>query len=520
VRQQSAFTNPVLVGAVTVLVTLVAVFLSYNANQGLPFVPTKELKVDIANGAQLVPGNDVREGGYRIGAVTDMKPIRLPNGQIGGQVTAKLDQSTSDVPVDSTASVRPRSVLGLKYLDLEKGKSKKLIPDGGTLPLSQTRVPVQFDDLNKIFDSHTRVAVQKDLQGFGDVLAARGSSLNDTIAALPDLLRHLEPVARYLSDPSTELTRFLGALNGFFSTVSPVSEQNWMLFRDQARTFAAIVRDPNAYEQTIRESPPTLEVSTDSLRFQQPFLVDLTTVSNDLRPGTAALRDALPTLNSALVAGVQVLPRTPPMNAKLQKVLSALQSLAKAPESNMALNGLTQTVGTLNPQLRYLGPFQTVCDNWNYWWTYLSEHISEATSFGYAQRALIMGSNHQPNNVGQQGATEPANGYGPPGYPPMPDQPDAEYIHGQPYGAAVDNRGNADCEIGQRGYPKKLNYFDPKGRMLVTDNHTPGNQGPTYHGRPRVPTGETFTRNPSPMTIPFLGSKQPVPSIPFNPTNP
>ena len=36
--------NPVLIGAATVLVVLVAVFLSYNANQGLPFVPTYALK--------------------------------------------------------------------------------------------------------------------------------------------------------------------------------------------------------------------------------------------------------------------------------------------------------------------------------------------------------------------------------------------------------------------------------------------------------------------------------------------
>src|SRR5581483_6033449 len=50
-RQQSALTNPVLVGAVTVLAILVAVFLAYNANAGLPFVPTKQLKVDIGDGS-------------------------------------------------------------------------------------------------------------------------------------------------------------------------------------------------------------------------------------------------------------------------------------------------------------------------------------------------------------------------------------------------------------------------------------------------------------------------------------
>ena len=61
-RKQSAnaFANPVLIGAVTVLAALVAVFLAYSANQGLPFVPTSELKVDISNGSNLVVGNDVR----------------------------------------------------------------------------------------------------------------------------------------------------------------------------------------------------------------------------------------------------------------------------------------------------------------------------------------------------------------------------------------------------------------------------------------------------------------------------
>ena len=65
---------------------------------------------------------------------------------------------------------------------------------------------MQFDDINKLFDAQTRPAVEQNLVGFGDALAARGSALNDTIASLPALFGHLEPVARYLSDPSTELT--------------------------------------------------------------------------------------------------------------------------------------------------------------------------------------------------------------------------------------------------------------------------------------------------------------------------
>ena len=43
----------------------------------------------------------------------------------------------------------------------------------------------------------------------------------------------------------------------------------------------------------------------------------------------------------------------------------------------------------------------------------------------------------------------------------------------------------------------KLNYFDPQGRMLATDVHTPGDQGPTFAGRAKVPAGETFSRSPT-----------------------
>ena len=60
-----------LVGAVTVLVTIVAVFLSYNANTGLPFVPTYDLKANLPNAAQLVKGIEVRIGGARVGQVVE-----------------------------------------------------------------------------------------------------------------------------------------------------------------------------------------------------------------------------------------------------------------------------------------------------------------------------------------------------------------------------------------------------------------------------------------------------------------
>jgi virulence factor Mce-like protein len=492
-KQQSAFANPVLIGAVTVLVTLVAVFLAYNANAGLPFVPTRELKIDIANGSELVDGNSVREGGYLIGMVSSMQPVTMENGQTGAQLTLALNKAYGNVPIDSTVSIQPQSVLGSKYLDLHKGTSSHYFADGATLPESQTDVPVQFDDVFKMFNTPTRNAVQQNLDGFGDTLASRGSALNDTIASLPSLFGYLEPVARYLSAPSTELTRFVGNLNEFMGAVAPVAQINAQLFGKMATTFGAIDNNPPDLKATIAESPATEQVSTNSLVSQQPLLTDLTTFGQDMTPATQSLEAALPILNPALEQGTQVLGRTPPLNTRLQDTMGSLKTLAQAPGTNVALNGLVATVQTLNPMVKYLGPYQTVCDYWNYWWTYLADVFSEETDFGYAQRALLMQSNPtQPNNVSDQGATAPVNGGG-------SDSPlgGNEYAHGPTYGAAVDDEGNADCEAGQRGYPLKLNSLDPQGRDFDSDAHTPGDQGPTYAGQAHVPTGETFSRAPT-----------------------
>ncbi len=505
-RQQSPFTNPVLVGAVTVLVVLVAVFLAYNANHGLPFVPTRELNVDIADGSNLVPGNDVLEGGHRVGFISALKPVGLKNGTTGARLTLKLSKNEGSVPIDSHATVMLRSFLGLKYVDLVKGHSKQTFPDGGTMPVSQTNVPVQLDQIFDIFDPPTRAAVQTNLVGFGDTFAARGGDLNSTIQSLPALLQYLEPVAAYLSDPGTELTRFFNEANAFTSTVAPVSGTLISLFRDASTTFDAIDSNPTAYTDTIRLSPSTLAVSTDSLKAQQPFLVDLQHLGGYLTPATRSLNQSLPYINPALEVGTTTLKQTPVLNAKLQQLMTSLQSLSENPNTNVALNGLIQTVNLLNPMVRYLGPFQTVCNDWNYMWTDLADVVSEPTTFGTAQRGMFMSANPaQPNNPAAEPASAPVNGGGDDNNPLGGNA----YGHAPTYGAAIDNQGNADCETGQRGYAHQLSYFDPQHRLGQSDQHTPGNQGPTFTGRTHVPPGETFSRNPD------IG-----PQTPFNPSNP
>src|SRR3954453_23054691 len=106
----SLVASPVLVGAVTVLISIVAVFIAYNANKGLPFVPTYDLKAQLPSGPKLVKGNDVRVGGFRLGVIDDITPATIErNGERKSiaVVNLKLDKTVDPLSTDTKLRVRP-----------------------------------------------------------------------------------------------------------------------------------------------------------------------------------------------------------------------------------------------------------------------------------------------------------------------------------------------------------------------------------------------------------------------------
>ena len=485
--------HPVLVGSVTVLVTVIAVVLAYNANRGLPFVPTLDVTVRAYDGAQLTPGSEVREGGLRVGFVKQIDTTTLDDGRAAAELSVQLDLTVGDLPTDSTFTIRPRSPLGLKYLELVRGDARTEVKDGHVFPPRQTLIPVQVDDFNRIYDEETRVAVQRNIAEGGNMLAGRGESLNRTLENLPRTFRHLAPVARNLSDPRTRLGRFFREIGDAARVVAPLSDTQADLFTRTALTFEAISSDPEALKETISRSHPTFQAGIESFPVQRPFLTDSARLARAMQPVARALRPTLPRINDALETGTPVIRRSVRMYRDLKPTLVSLRDLMRDPGTGPALRGLSATSRTLEPQIRYLGPFQTVCNYWTYFFTYLGEHFTSEAPFGLAQRNNSKSVGQQSDSLGSIGATDRANGQN---YVGPPSRGDPAHLHGNAYAAAIDDQGNADCESGQRGYARHLSRFVPH-QEIQTDPHIPGTQGPTYKGRARVPRGQTFTREPA-----------------------
>jgi virulence factor Mce-like protein len=460
----SIVASPVLVGAVTVLVTIVAVFLAYNANAGLPFVPTYDLSAQIPGGANLVKGNEVRAGGFRVGLVEDIRPsVATVDGspRSVAVIDMKLDKVIDPLPSDSIVTVRPRSALGLKYVEIQPGRSKRGLVAGDTLPLEQSRDRVEFDDVLGTFSDDMRNNSRTALEGFGDALAARGTSLNETIAELRPFFIHLQPVMETLNDPDTELDEFFKQLGRASAQAAPVARVQAQLFTDMADTFTAFSACPDCLRATIEKSPPTLDTAISSFRVQRPFLDDFAVLSRKLRPAARILPDALPVVNDALRAGQPVLRRSVSFNDDQREIFIALRELAENPNTLLSLKDLDATLTVTTPLIEFIAPFQTVCNYWNYFWGGIGEHLSATIPGGTYQRQLLNSSSSgnneedpQDNRVNTYEADRPADA--PANRDPINDTDRGgdflQVLHGQVAGPAIDAQGNADCQSGQTGY--------------------------------------------------------------------
>jgi virulence factor Mce-like protein len=483
--------NPVLIGAATTLVVIVAVFLAYNANNGLPFVPTYDLKAEVPNAGNLVRGNEVRIGGSRVGVVNEITARRHDDGSVTAVLSIKLETAVDPLPDDSSLLVRPRSALGLKYVEITRGTSSKGFENGSTIPVTRAiPEPVEIDEVFNTFDEPTRAAQRVNLDEFGGGLAARGQALNDALGVFPALLRSLEPVAKNLADPRTELRGFFRGLGQSAAEVAPEAETQAALFRNLDTTFRALADVAPEIQDTITTGPPALEAAIETFPIQRPFLRNSAAFFHELRPGVRALRTAAPTLADALEIGTPVLRRSVELNRRLVPLFNSLQAFAEDPLSSLGLNGLRNLSRILNPTVADLAPVQTVCNYATLWFRNVASLLSEGDRNGTWQRFIIVSAPQGPNNEGGP-SDGPANG-------PNRDN----FLHSNPIPNTPGSGRTNECEAANEPYlaGRKVigtvpgnqgTHTDPTEIVRDSDGSLPSHERPADQGGPSAEPGGT-----------------------------
>lgn len=460
-RRQSGLANPIVIGAITVLVVIVAVFLAYNANSGLPFVPSYNLHVQVADASELTHGAEVHMGGALVGFVDSVDPARTSSGQPIAVLNLKLNKSVGRLPVDSTFTIGLKGSIGQKYLAVGLGRSTQTYASGATVPLRQTSETVDLDQVLNMFTPPTRAGVTASTVGFSDALTGRGIGLNDAIGAFVPLLTDLKPVARNLASSHTNLGGFLHGLEAFTGALAPVANTQAKLFVALDGTFRALasVATPSL-QQFISDTPPAEGAVIADSPTTRPFLTDSAALFSELRPGFATLPASAPVLADAFAAGARNLPGTAALDQRLVSLSQHLNNYGQTPAVQQGLDRLTLFAQTLRAPLAFLTPVQASC---NYVTLFLrnaesllSENTTSGTSLRFSLVAIddVLGGEANPSRAPY---TTPVS------------NPTAEHgpLHVDPYPNTDSPGETAECEAGN----------EPYSGAAADIGNAPGNQG-------------------------------------------
>jgi ABC-type transporter Mla subunit MlaD len=381
--------SPILIGAVTVLITAIAVFLAYNANSGLPFVPTYEITAEVPNAASLVEGNEVRSGGKRVGVIERIVAERTRTNAYA-KLTLKLDKAIEPIRDDSRITVRPRSPLGLKYLELTPGRRGRQLEQGGTLVLARARPTVELDEVINTFDAETRLSMQRALDQGGPALVGRGADFNAFVASLPELELRLEHVARNIADPRTGLRATLRNLAGVAEQVAPVASELGSLVGAGSRTFAALESVSPQLAAVLSGLPGVESEGLRTLRVARPVLREARLLVHDVRPGIGVLPTAAARLHAALRTGIPVLRRATALADRLRIALREVERLSSDPLVRSTLRRLRIALVSLLPTLRFVAPLQVDCNYIGVYLRNIASTVSEGDAAGNWLRTLVV----------------------------------------------------------------------------------------------------------------------------------
>ena len=263
---------------------------------------------------QLTAGSPVRIAGVDVGRVTD---VTRGLGSTA-ELTMRLDQH---VRTDATLKIRPRLFLeGGNYVDLKPGgPSASELPSGGTIPLPQTAVPVQLNDVLDSLDAPARDSLRSLAREFDTAFSHGGAAgLRRTAPQLAPLFRDAALVAQASRGQQPhDLSRLIQA---------------------GARLSGTLARDPAALSGIavgLERTAGALAAGDDNLGRS------IESIDNLMRTAPAALADAdavLPDLGRFARTATPGLRGAP---ARLREISTAVAELAKLVEPRERRRALT-----------------------------------------------------------------------------------------------------------------------------------------------------------------------------------
>lgn len=296
------------------------------------------IKAVLSSVNQLRDGSEVRISGIQVGQITGIS-AGPSNTSV---IDMSIDNAEAPLHADATLTVRPRLLLeGNAYIDLNPGSpAAPILRRGATIPLSQTAISVQLDQVLDVFDSPTRAALTNSIGGLSDGLGSGSSShpsagpgyegLRDAVQAFNNSLGSITQVSNaLLGTRAGDLGRAIGSSGDVTAQLALDPSALAGSVTAFNHFMGALAAEDQPLAASISDLDGLLQVAPPSLRKLDAALPPLTTFANSLRPAMKAAPTTLTDTNRLLdqIRDIVQPGELPSLLGKLAPVTSQLPTL-------------------------------------------------------------------------------------------------------------------------------------------------------------------------------------------------
>ena len=283
--------------------------------------------------AFLIPGQDVKIAGSRVGSVTG---VELTSDH-KARVEMEIEEGFAPFRRNATCAIRPQSLIGEKFVDCKPGSPearelRATSDEVPTVPLAQTRSPV---DLDLVFASLRRPYVERlglVVSELGTGLAGRPEELEAAVRRANPALEEADRVLAILNRDRAQLGRLvertdtvLAELAGRDRDAARFIERADVVARTGASRRGELGRVVDRLPALLEELEPSADRLAALARDARPVVAELRAATpslrdlwGDLEPLTEAGRPALDRLAEAAVVGRRAVRAARPVGTRLR----------------------------------------------------------------------------------------------------------------------------------------------------------------------------------------------------------
>ena len=338
------------IGLIALVLTVVGFYLAFT--KSIPFTSDGYTIKAVFEDAQSIRAKSpVRVSGVDVGEVTEIEHLQDEdgNGEDAAVITMKIEDAGRPIREDATMQLRPRLFLeGNLFVDIQPGSpSADELESGSIVPLEQTAISVQFDQVLTSLQAPVREQLQVFLREFGTALCGANppedgcepgsgsDGFREVFRTSPAAFGSTAQVNEaLLGRQPGDLAGFVRNLGTTFGALNARQSELQDLVTNLRIVTGSFAAESDALELGISELPDLLAEGRPALAKLNEAFPQLRAFARDALPGVRAANKALDDANP-WIGQVRQLVSEPELRGLVSDLRPTIPSLARLAKESL-----------------------------------------------------------------------------------------------------------------------------------------------------------------------------------------